>query len=271
MSETFEEISGHFEAILRRVALFQDLDEHELARLSRRFVELEVPHHAMVVHDGEASTGLYVVREGSVAVFRQTVGKPVQLLAQLHRGEVFGELGIFGEGRHMASVRATEPSHILRITRRDLLAFFGDPPEIEQKLQLAAARRHLANVTAMLELGRRREVRIYLGQPVQLEVAEDTIVTAVLENMSLNGLCLTGAPADWQAGSDVRFGLGLREGLLRLKGRILWRREETVGLLFDKLTPNHDTIIQMAIRVALELKEYAGTPDAGESKDGEPE
>ncbi len=261
MSETFKETTGQFEDVLRRVALFQDLDEGELARLSRRFVELEVPRHAMVVHDGEASTGLYAVHEGSVAVFRQTVGKPVQLLAQLHPGELFGELGIFGEGRHMASARATEASRILRIRRQDLLDFFGDHPEIEQKLQLAAARRHLANVTAMLELGRRREVRIYLGQPVQLEVADGHVVTAVLENMSLNGLCLSGAPADWQPGRDVRFGLGLREGLLRLKGRVLWRRDQTVGLLFEKLTPNHDTIIQMAIRVALELKEYAGAAE----------
>ncbi len=263
MSETFREASGDFEAALRRVALFEDLDEGELARLNRRFVELEVPRHAMVVHDGEPSTGLYVVREGALAVFRQTVGKPVQLLAQLGPGESFGELGIFGEGRHMASVRANEPSRILRITRRDLLDFFGDHPEIEQKLQLAAARRHLANVTAMLELGRRREVRIYLGQPVRLEVAEGEVVSAVLENLSLNGLCLDGAPAEWQPGLNVRFGLGLREGLLRLKGRVLWRREDTVGLLFEKLTPNHDTIIQMAIRVALELKEYAGGSDDG--------
>ncbi len=162
----------------------------------------------------------------------------------------------------MASVRAIEPSRILRITRGDLRDFFGDHPEIEQKLQLAAARRHLANVSALLDLGKRREVRIYLAQPVQLE-AEGVLKAAVLENLSLDGLCLTGTPPEWQAGRDVAFGLGLREGLLRLKGRVLWRREQTVGLRFEKQTLNHDTIIQMAIRVALELKQYAEAPDDG--------
>ncbi len=269
MSKTFRETTGRFETVLSRVTLFQDLDEQQLTRLSRQFVELDVPSHALIVHDGEASTGFYVLRRGAVAVFRQSVGKPVQLLAQLHRGESFGELGIFGEGRHMASVRALEPCRILRITRRDLLAFFAEHPEIEQKLQLAAARRHLANVTALLELGRRREVRIYLAQPARLEVAEGTVTTAVLENLSLGGMCLSGAPEDWQAGRNVSFGLGLREGLLRLKGRVLWRREDTVGLLFEKLGPNHDTVIQMAIRVALELKEYAGQPNTA-TDDSEP-
>ncbi len=254
MLETFKETTGSFEGALRRVALFQDLEEHELTRLSRRCVELEVPRHALVVRDGEASTGFYVVAEGSVVVLRQTVGKPEQLLAHLHRGEFFGELGLFGDGRHTASVRAVAPSRILRIARDDLFELFGDYPEIEQKLQLAAARRHLSNVTALLDLGRRREVRIYLAQPVRIEV-DGHLHTAVLENLSLDGLCLTDAPAQWQAGRDVAFGLGLQEGLLRLKGRVLWRRDETVGLRFEKATPNHDAIIQMAIRVALELKQ----------------
>ena len=265
MSESFKETTGSFERALRRVALFQDLDKSQLARLGRRFVELHVPRHALVVRDGESSTGFYVVREGSVAVLRQTVGRPEQLLAHLRRGEFFGELGIFGDGRHTASVRAITPSRILRITRNDLLEFFQDHPEIEQKLQLAAARRHLANVSALLDLGKRREARIYLAQPVQLEVA-GSLRTAVLENLSMDGLCLTGAPVDWQAGRDVTFGLGLREGLLKLKGRVLWRREQTIGLRFEKQTPNHDTIIQMAIRVALEMKKYADgeAPDEAE-------
>ena len=243
---------------LRQVALFNDLDDFELERLSRRFVELEFPRHGIVAREGERTIGLYVIREGSVAVFREAVGKPVQLLARLQRGEFFGELGIFGEGRHVASVRASEASRILRIALADLHAVFGDHPEIEQKLQLSAARRHLANVTSMLELGRRREVRIHLDLPVQLELDDGSVTVAVLENLSLGGVCLGSAPEDWQAGREVSFCLGLREGLLRLKGRVAWRREQTVGVAFEKLVPNHDTVIQMAIRVALEMKSWAG-------------
>ena len=263
MPEPFAATAGRFENILGQVSLFQDLDERELTRLNRRFVELDVPRHAVVVRDGEATTGFYVVRQGEVAVFREAVGKPVQLLARLHAGEFFGELGIFGEGRHTASVRASLPSRILRIDRQDLLAFFDDHPEIEQKLQLAAARRHLANVTSMLELGRRREVRIHLSQPIQLEVAAGALRPATLENLSLNGLSLTGAPTHWQVADHVSFGLGLREGLLQLQGKVIWRRELTVGVMFENLAPNHDTLVQMAIRVALEMKkdgEAAGEP-----------
>lgn len=244
---------------LRRVSLFQDLDDREIARLSDRFAELEVPRHQVIAREGDDADGFYVIRRGSVAVFREAVGKPVMLLARLGRGEFFGELGIFGEGKHMASVRASQDSRILKIGRDDLLAFFGDRPEIEQKLRLAAARRHLSQVTAFLDLGRRREVRIHLDQPVQLEIAPGQRHRAVLENLSLGGLSLGDAPASWQAGRTVSFGLGLREGHLQLKGRIVWRLEDSLGMVFEKLTPNHDTLIQMAIRVALELRQNGGT------------
>lgn len=251
--------AADFVGDLRHVTLFQDLDERELRRLGRQFVELAVPRHSIIAREGDETVGFYIVRSGTVAVFREAVGKPVMLLARLHRGEFFGELGIFGEGKHMASVRASEASSILRIERQDLLAFFAEHPEIEQKLRLAAARRHLGHVTAFLDLGRRREVRIHLGQPVQLEDASGSIHKAVLENLSLDGLSLTGAPPDWRVGSTVAFGLGLREGQLQLKGTIVWRGEETVGMVFEKLIPNHDTVIQMAIRVALELRRYGST------------
>ena len=258
MSGDHAKTVGRVVETLRRVSLFNDLDDLELERLSRRCVELEFPRHGIVAREGEKTIGLYVIREGSVAVFREAVGKPVQLLARLAHGEFFGELGIFGEGRHMASVRASEASRILRIALADLRAVFVDHPEIEQKLQLAAARRHLANVTSMLELGRRREVRIHLDLPVQLEVAGGSVIEAVLENLSIGGICLTGVPDDWQAGREVSFGLGLREGLLRLEGRVAWRREQTVGIGFEKLAANHDTVVQLAIRVALEMKSWAG-------------
>ncbi len=259
--------TASFENTLRQVSLFERLSGNELTRLSRLFVELEAQPGEFIVHGADKTTGFYVVRDGSVARVRQTVGRPVQLLARLRRGGYFGELGIFGDGRHMASVRASEPSRLLRITRRDLLAFFADHPEIESAFQLSAAQRHLANVTSLLEISKQHEVRIHLGQPTQLEIGESSVTTAVLENLSLGGLCLTGVPEDWQEGQVVSFGLGLRAGLLQLECRVAWRNGQTVGLVFEKHLPNHDTVIQMAIRVALELKERAGpsAPSAGDS------
>lgn len=243
-----------FEEVLRPLDLFEDLDDDELRRLARRFVDLEVPTHGVIAREGEEAAGFYVIRSGAVAVFRDAISKPVQLLARLGRGQYFGELSLYGGGRHSASVRASEPSRILRISRDDFLAFLAEHPATEQKFQHAAARRHAANVAMALEHGRRREVRFRCSHPVVLEMPNGAPRRAVLENLSLGGASLRKAPPEWRVGERVSFALGLREGQIHLVGRIAWRIDDTVGIAFIKTLANHDMIIQMAIRVLLELK-----------------
>ena len=236
---------------LRPVQLLQELDQADLENLARHFVELEVPADQMVVREGDPAEAFYVVFRGSFAVFRDAVGTPVQLLARLQPGEFFGELGLFGAGRHTASVRTSEASRLLRITKEDFLGFLIDHPEILEKLQIAAAQRHSANVASSLEMGRRREVRIRCGQDVQIGLGE-SIQTVVVENLSVGGICLTNVPDDWRAGQAVSFSLAIRENELVLHGQVVWRRGETVGIMFTKQSPNHDMIVQMAIRVLVE-------------------
>ena len=241
-------------ADLKRVELFRDLDDDELERLADRFVELAIGASRLVLQQGKPAEAFYIVVEGTVAVFRDAVGAPVQLLARLHRGDFFGELGLFVEGRHTASVRATEPVRVLQISKRDLLAFLDDHPPIFHKLQMAAARRHSANMASALEMGRRREVRIRCSHPVLLKLSDGSSHEVQLENLSLGGMCVAGAPSRWRVGDEVSLRLAIRENEVTLECRVAWRQEPSIGLMFIRRPPNHDMIIQMATRLLLELE-----------------
>lgn len=237
---------------LRSASLFRGLEDGLLADLAARFVELEVPPDGVVYRGGEPSDFFYVVTEGELVVFRDLVGKPLQLLGHLAAGDFFGELALLANAPHGSAVRARSPSRVLRLAKGDLLDFLDRQPDVRLRLQNAAAQRHSSNVAAALELGRRREVRIRFRHEVEISLAGDRGPETVLENLSLGGLSLSGAPAGWQTGEQVSFGLGLREGRLDLVGRIVWRHGETVGIAFDKRSPNHDTILQMTIRSLIE-------------------
>ncbi len=237
---------------LRLAEVFRELDDEELGRLSRRFIELELPTDCYLIQHGERSDAFYVVREGTVAVFRDAVGEPVQLHAHLHRGDFFGEMGLFGIGEQKASVRTTEPSRVLKVTRRDLLAFLDAYPAIRRKLLATASYRYTTNMAASLELVRRHEVRIRFEHPIVLYLDDGTTKEAVLQNLSLGGLSLEGAPADWQDGESVRFGLGLQNGVLQLAGIVSWRSGDRAGVGFEKTQPNHSMLIQLTIRMLLE-------------------
>lgn len=238
---------------LKSVELFQELEESDLERLAQWFVELSVPGQRLVLQEGKTSEAFFVIAEGVVAVFRDAIGSPVHLLTRLTQGDFFGELGLFVDGRHAASVRATEPCRLLKITKKDLLRFLDDHPSVFHKLQMSAARRHSANLASTLELGRRRELRIRCSNEITMTLESGATYQVLLENLSLGGVCIRQAPKTWTVGDDVVFFLGIRENEIRLTGRVAWRQGDSLGLAFINKLPNHDMIIQMATRLLLEL------------------
>ena len=238
---------------LHRAAIFFELDENELDQLSRRFVEVHVPVDDFIVQGGgEPSGAFYVIKDGTVAVFNDTLGEPVQLLAQLGPGEFFGEFEILGIGHRSVSVRAVKDTYLLKISKDDLLEFLEQQPVIERKLQAAASSRYVRNVIGTLELARSRKTRIRFAHPVKLRLADDSDHPATLHNLSLGGLSLSQAPARWQPDDVVRFGLGLEAGELELAGRISWRREDRIGMAFVETHRNHNMLLQLTIRMLLE-------------------
>ena len=238
---------------LHRAAIFFELDENELDQLSRRFVEVQVPIDDFIVQGGgEPSGAFYVIGDGTVAVFNDTLGEPVQLLAQLGPGEFFGEFEILGVGQRSVSVRAVTDTRLLKIPKHEFLDFLEQHPVIERKLQAAASSRYVRNVAGALELASSRKTRIRFAHPVSLRLEDDSSHAATLHNLSLGGLSLAQAPNFWQPDDVVRFSLGLEAGELELAGRISWRREDRIGMAFVETHRNHNMLLQLTIRMLLE-------------------
>ncbi len=233
---------------LKRVHLFHDLPEPELERLAALCRSQEVVESEMVFREGEPATALYITVSGKVALFKDMVGKPLQLLDRLQPGEFFGEMGLFDGALRTASAQASEPGRLLRIERQALLDFLEDRPVLALKLQMAAARRHSANVAAALELGQRRVVRIKINQQVLLVLENSDVRLAVLENLSPVGLCLSRAPSDWQPERLVNFRLRKGGSELEIAGRVAWRRGDAVGIAFTDRSPHQDAKVQAALR-----------------------
>ena len=255
MSDVFEAtdrtITG---SDLGQLNLFRGVPFDALDRLAGHVTEIRVTPNQEVLAEGAPAEAFFVILDGALAVFRDAVGFPVQLLARLYPGDFFGELGLFSGGRSMASVRASEPAVLLRIEGEPFLAFVETYPELQLQLQMAAARRHSHNMASTLELGRRREVRVRCDRPVLTELDDGQRLEMQLENLSLGGACLSGVPEAWQPGATVSFALVLREGRLDLRGKVSWSRDDRVGLCFVERTPHHDMLVQMVIRLMLEAR-----------------
>ena len=240
--------------ILEGIELFADLEANDLERLGSAFERVRLASHTRIYSSGQPVEHFFIILRGEVSIFRDELGRPLQLQARLGPGDYFGEIGLFG-GDQRSSARASVTTELLRIGRKTLLSFLDEQPAVAVKIQIAAARRHSQNVAAALDLGQRRDVRIRLEKRV-LVVTPFRQHAAILENLSLGGLCLREVPASWQPESEVEFTLGYQDEKLEVAARVSWREEQTVGLAFLEESPDagtdRDEAVQRMLRRLLE-------------------
>ena len=195
---------------LENVSLFKDLEESELQRLEGMLREEAFPAKQVIFREGDAVDAFYLVKEGLVTVFREEKGKPLQVLARLEPGGFFGEMGLLNDkARRVASARATLPTVLLRVAKADLVGLLADNPMLELKFRAEVIRRHGLNVSALLGLAGQRDVRIHLRAPALVTGEDGQGMEMVLENLSIGGIGLAGAPEEWQVRQPVCFHLGL--------------------------------------------------------------
>lgn len=228
--------------------VFKELDETALSRLAALCRERPCAGEEVVFRQRQPADALYLIRQGTVALYRDEVGRPLQLFARYLQGDYFGELGIFEGGERQATARAREPTLLLRIDRNDLLEFLEDHPQTSLKLQMAAARHHSEKVAAMLGIGPRDDVRIRLRQQVVMRLPDGGRRPVVLENLSIGGLSLRGTPAGWVPPLRVCFSLDLAGEPLDVRGRVCWRGNDALGLAFVDKSADHDERVERAMR-----------------------
>jgi CRP-like cAMP-binding protein len=110
---------------LRNTLLFDDIDGELLDALAVRSREVDHKAGDVVVSVGDPGDALYVVMRGVVTVERE--GKVV---AQLGRGQAFGELALIDGLPRQATVRSEKASRLLRLPRDTFDEAMAEHPEI---------------------------------------------------------------------------------------------------------------------------------------------
>lgn len=83
-----------------------------------------------------------VIRQGSVEVYIEQSDGERLVLAELGKGEVFGELAILSaDDKRSATIRAKEYTEIMQVTRKDVNMMLGKSPPIMRAIVLSLIRR----------------------------------------------------------------------------------------------------------------------------------
>jgi CRP/FNR family cyclic AMP-dependent transcriptional regulator len=135
---------------LRTFPLFQGLPDDTLAAVARTAMMRRVPRSQSVVHAGDRTDYVYFVLTGSLKVVVSDEDGREVILSILGQGELFGEMGMFGEQPRSASVVAVMPSDLVMIAKQDFRALMADNFEIAWRIMCNLADR-LRNADRKIE------------------------------------------------------------------------------------------------------------------------
>jgi CRP/FNR family transcriptional regulator len=139
---------------LRRTVLFGGLEDRELEALSRRAVELRLARGELLFLAGEPAKGLYVIVEGAVRAFRESLEGREQIIHIERAGATIAEVPVFDDRPTPSSVAAEEETTLLFIGKADVRRLCLEHPQISlAALKVLAARlRKCSELVALLSL-----------------------------------------------------------------------------------------------------------------------
>lgn len=117
-------------AALKRTAMFGELSEAELRALAERASERRLARSEILFFEGDESSGLYVIVEGSVRAFRESLEGREQVIHVETAGATIAEVPVFDDGLYPSTVAGEEDSLLLFINKRDVRRLCLDHPQI---------------------------------------------------------------------------------------------------------------------------------------------
>jgi len=112
-----------------------------MERIAQVAIQRTFPGGTRVIHEGDPGDACYVVASGTFRVTREHSDGRAITLANLQRGDIFGELAMLDGELRSASVEALEDSELLALPATDVKGLLRDHPELAVKLVEALTKR----------------------------------------------------------------------------------------------------------------------------------
>lgn len=120
-------------SVLKKGPLFKGMNKSDLREFDRIIHRRNFAEGEVIFWEGEPGVGMYIVQDGTVAIYRQTAQEEKEILAELSRGEFFGELALLDESPRSATAVAVENCEILGLYRPDLMGLIERKPRLGNK------------------------------------------------------------------------------------------------------------------------------------------
>jgi hypothetical protein len=130
-------------AFLKKIHLFQGLEEEELAAIAAEMDEVQYAKGDVIFEQDGKADNFYLIYGGSVRIVRKQNKKAYEL-ARLVREDYFGEMALIANRRRSATATALTDTSLLVLSRADFEKLFKKDPHLKLNLAVAIRSRQLA-------------------------------------------------------------------------------------------------------------------------------
>jgi CRP-like cAMP-binding protein len=125
---------------VQSIPLFAGLSKDDQQVVAQYADEVDVEAGTVLAQEGRLAYEFFAIKEGTADV---TLGG--QHTATLGPGDFFGEIGLLGGDRRVATVVATSPMSLVVLTGSQLRAIDSRMPGVAERIRTAMAQRLAAN------------------------------------------------------------------------------------------------------------------------------
>jgi len=130
-------------AFLKKIHLFQGLDDEELLAIVEKLDEVHYPAGGVIFEQDKKAESFYLIYGGSVRITRKQDGKKIEL-AVLVKYDYFGELALVSKRRRSATATTLVDTSLLVLSRQDFEELYKRGPELRLNFEVAIRSRQLA-------------------------------------------------------------------------------------------------------------------------------
>lgn len=141
--------------LLKNIVAFSTLSALELIQVSKLCTHASHETGDTVIREGDVGDCMYVVKTGRVGVYKSHAAEeaqkgaaaenlasdnPMEELVQLRTGEHFGEISLIDSGPRSATVKALEPTTLIRLSASDFQVLLERDVRLQAKVYKAFAK-----------------------------------------------------------------------------------------------------------------------------------
>lgn len=154
---------------LRQVPLFESLDDKAARELCQLLEPLDAKAKTVLFRAGEAGDSMYLIERGKVRICVQTKDRHEVTLAELGRGDFFGEMALLDGKPRSADAVVAEDAKLALLSREHFLSFMRSSPDVALEMLTALANR-LRHTDELLRHSATRNVNV--EEAAQLTLAD---------------------------------------------------------------------------------------------------